>query len=57
MKKLAPNDPEMHSADLLAENIKQLKALFPEAFTEGKIDFAVQEQNLPASALAGICRL
>jgi hypothetical protein len=28
MKKLTPNDPEMHSADLLAENVEQLKAFF-----------------------------
>ena len=27
--------------DLIAENIKQLKKLFPEATTEGKIDFEV----------------
>lgn len=29
------------SLDLIAENIEQLKALFPEAVTEGKIDFEV----------------
>ena len=29
------------SMDLLAENIAQLKALFPEAVTEGKVDFEV----------------
>ena len=29
------------SLDLIAENIAQLKALFPEAVTEGKIDFEV----------------
>ena len=28
------------SADLLGENIERLKALFPEAVTEGKVDFA-----------------
>ena len=27
------------SMDLKAENIAQLKALFPEAVTEGKVDF------------------
>ncbi len=41
-----PNDPETKSADILAENIEQLKALFPEAFTEGKIDFNVLKQLL-----------
>ena len=29
------------SMDLLAENIAQLKMLFPEAVTEGKVDFEV----------------
>ena len=31
MKKLTANDPETKSADFVAENIEQLKALFPEA--------------------------
>jgi adenine-specific DNA-methyltransferase len=46
MKKLILNDPETRSADVVAENIEQLKALFPEAFTEGKIDFEVLKQLL-----------
>lgn len=46
MKKLTANDPETRSADVLAENIERLKALFPEAFTEGKIDFEVLKQLL-----------
>ena len=46
MKKLTANDPETQSADILAGNIEQLKALFPEAFTEGKIDFEVLKQLL-----------
>lgn len=46
MKKLAAKDPETRSADLLAENIEHVKALFPEAFTEGKIDFDVLKQLL-----------
>lgn len=46
MEKIAPSDPETRSADLTAENIAQLKALFPEAFTEGKIDFDVLKQLL-----------
>ncbi|HEV7667172.1 MAG TPA: site-specific DNA-methyltransferase [Thermoanaerobaculia bacterium] len=41
MKKLAESDPETQSADLVAENVEQLKVLFPEAFTEGKVDFEV----------------
>ena len=46
MKKLTDQDPETKSPDLVAENIEQLKALFPEAFTEGKIDFDVLKQLL-----------
>ncbi len=34
------------TADIVADNIDHLKALFPEAFTEGKIDFAVLKQLL-----------
>lgn len=34
------------SADVIAENIDQLKTLFPEAFTEGKIDFDTLKQLL-----------
>lgn len=34
-------DPEAKSADLVAENLSALKALFPQAFTEGGIDFEV----------------
>jgi adenine-specific DNA-methyltransferase len=41
MKKLTNRDPESKSPDLVAKNIEQLKALFPEAFTEGKVDFEV----------------
>ena len=41
MKKLTASDPDTQSADILAGNIEQLKALFPEAFTEGKVDFEV----------------
>ena len=46
MKKITINDPESKSADLIAANIEQLKALFPEAFTEGKIDFEVLKDLL-----------
>lgn len=34
------------SADIVADNIDQLKALFPEAFAEGKVDFDVLKQLL-----------
>ena len=46
MKKLAATDPATQSADILAGNIEQLKLLFPEAFTEGKVDFDVLKQLL-----------
>lgn len=44
MEKISPD--EFRSPDLVAQNISQLKALFPEAFTEGKIDFEVLKQLL-----------
>jgi len=47
MKRLEPNSPELHSADIVADNIAHLKTLFPEAFAaEGKIDFDVLKQLL-----------
>ena len=50
MEKLNLNDPETKSADVVAENIDALKALFPEAFTEGQagiaLDFEVLKQLL-----------
>ena len=46
MKKITINDPESKSADLIASNLEQLKELFPEAFTEGKIDFDVLKELL-----------
>lgn len=46
MKKLTALDPETKSPDVVAENIEQLKALFPEAVIEGKIDFDVLRQLL-----------
>jgi hypothetical protein len=46
MKKLTAEDPETKSADLVAENIAQLQAIFPDAVTEGRIDFDVLKQLL-----------
>jgi len=46
IKPLTANDPEAQSADILAGNIEQLKTIFPEAFSEGKIDFEVLRQLL-----------
>ena len=46
MQKITANDPETRSADVMAENLEHLKSLFPEAFTEGKVDFEVLRQLL-----------
>ena len=39
MQQLTAAEPETRSADLVADNVAQLKAIFPDAFTESKIDF------------------
>ena len=44
--KITADSPEARSADLVAGNAARLKALFPDAFTEGKIDFDVLKQLL-----------
>jgi adenine-specific DNA-methyltransferase len=41
MKKLDAESPDTKSADIVAGNVDALKSLFPEAFTEGRIDFEV----------------
>ena len=46
MDKIAAGDPETRSADILAENLERLKAVFPEAFAEGKVDFQTLRQLL-----------
>ncbi len=46
MKKIDSNDAASRSADIVAANIEQLKTLFPEAFSEGGIDFDVLKQLL-----------
>ena len=46
MKKITANDAEARSADVVAENIDQFRNLFPEAFTEGRVDFEVLRQLL-----------
>ena len=46
MKKLTAEDTETKSADVVGDNVEHLKALCPEAFTEGKIDFDVLKQLL-----------
>jgi adenine-specific DNA-methyltransferase len=46
MKPLTANDPETRTPDVIVKNVEQLKALFPEAFTEGRVDFEVLKQLL-----------
>lgn len=46
MKKITPADPESKSADLIGANVARFKELVPEAFAEGKVDFAVLRQLL-----------
>jgi len=46
IRPITPKDPESKSADALAENIDHLKRMFPEAVTEGKVDFDVLKQLL-----------
>ena len=46
MQQLSAADSETRSASPVAENLAQMKALFPEAFSEGKIDFDVLRQLL-----------
>lgn len=46
MEKITAQDPEAASADIMAENVEQLKALFPEVVVEGKIDIEVLKQLL-----------
>ena len=46
MKRITAHDPETRSADVITENVERLKELFPEAVTEGSIDFEVLKQIL-----------
>jgi adenine-specific DNA-methyltransferase len=49
IEKLNFNAPETQSADVIASNVEALGALFPEAFSEGLIDFEVLRQLLGSS--------
>lgn len=46
MKKIDGADPVAQSADIVGDNIAQMKALFPEVFTDGKINFETLKQLL-----------
>ena len=49
MRKITANDSETLSTDVVSENLEHLKTLFPEAFTESKIDFETLKQLLGAA--------
>ena len=44
MKKVTPQDGQ--SANIVGKNIEKLKDLFPEAFTEGGVNFEMLRQLL-----------
>ena len=46
LKKNTTNVSVTRSADVVAENVEHLKAVFREVFTEGRIDFDVFKQLL-----------
>lgn len=46
MKKITSAEPQSLSADIPLQNAEALRAIFPEAFTEGQIDFDVLRQLL-----------
>ena len=46
MKRITANDPESKSLDATADNVAKLTRLFPDAFTEGKVNFAVLRELL-----------
>ena len=48
MQKIEATSPEAQSADITAENVAKLRALFPEVFTEGKAGAAINIDVLKA---------
>lgn len=46
MKKILPTDPEATGHDPIQANLACLRQCFPQAFTEGKVDFEVLKQLL-----------
>lgn len=46
MEKITPESHLSKSADIIQENIEQLIQLFPEVFSEGKIDFEMLQKTL-----------
>ncbi len=50
MENFSPGHSDTESASIIADNIEALKRLFPEAFSEGKIDFSVLKELLGEAA-------
>ena len=48
MEKITGNSPEAKSLDITQQNIEQLKQLFPDVFSENKIDFEALKAVLGA---------
>ena len=46
MDSIVAGDLESRSTDIIAKNLEHLKALFPDAFSEGKVDFYILRQLL-----------
>ena len=46
MKRITAEDPESRSPDLVDSNLAELARVFPEAFAEGKVNFAVLRELL-----------
>ena len=46
MEKISSGSSDTRSADIIADNLERLKDLFPDAFTEGKVDFEILRQIL-----------
>jgi len=46
IEKLTAGDPDTQSADIVSDHLDRLRKLFPEAFTEGRVDFDVLRQLL-----------
>ena len=46
MQSITAEDPLAQSVDVVADNVEKLRDLFPDAFTEEKVDFDVLRQLL-----------
>jgi adenine-specific DNA-methyltransferase len=46
MEKITENHPLSGSQDILVENIQKLKEIFPEVFSEGRVDFRSEERRV-----------